>query len=76
MTRFTMSTCSVLAEVAAFDAAATPVAIGVGVLGLMFGAAIWWTELRQLADRLVGLDLPSSDARARVSRDDCPPHTR
>lgn len=57
MTRFMLSTGSVLAEVAAFDAASTPVAVGAAILGLMLTAATWWRELRQFADHIVGFDL-------------------
>ena len=62
MTRFVYSSCGILAEVVAFDAAGPPLMLGLSAFGLIVGVLAWWTELSRLTDRIVGLDLPHVDA--------------
>ena len=57
MVRITLSTCGVLAEVAAFDAAAPASAIIFSAAGLLVAGIVWWTDARKWIDHLVGLDL-------------------
>ncbi|MBX3439570.1 MAG: hypothetical protein KF861_18930 [Planctomycetaceae bacterium] len=57
MYRLTTSTCSVLAEVAAVDAASPGLALGLCGLGLAVATAAWWNDFRRLVDGIVGLDL-------------------
>ncbi|REJ90884.1 MAG: hypothetical protein DWQ34_16360 [Planctomycetota bacterium] len=70
MTRFVFSSCGVLAEVVAFDTAGPPLKLGLATLGLIVGASAWWTELSQLIDQIVGLDLPHVDAPQRHTETD------
>ena len=57
MTRFTISTCGVLAEVAALDSASPPLTLVLGVVGVAVAVCVWWSEIRPVVDHLIGLDL-------------------
>jgi hypothetical protein len=57
MTRFAISTCGVLAEVATIDSASPTPAIVLGVVGVVVAMCVWWSEIRPVVDHLVGLDL-------------------
>lgn len=54
MNRFLLSSCSVLAEITAFESGTQPVAWLVA--GLIFAAAAWCGDVHRFTDQLIGFD--------------------
>lgn len=57
MFRFTLSTCGILTHAATMDATGPVIAVILGTAGLALAAAAWWSDLRPIVDRMIGLDL-------------------
>ena len=56
MTRFILSTCGLIVDLAAFETAAPTYVVGLAFVGLAVTAIAFWGDLNRFAGQIIGLD--------------------